>query len=324
MSVGGGVLLLVLLGHCVSGGYGSFFRGIIFSFHMPFFFVISGFTFKCSETKHQLAVKTNKAAKKLLLPAVVCFILRTFLINAYDWIAPGLLIHFEEAIKELFYCMFWVVDKRNIHSIGMVYFCVVLFFTRIFYDGIHLLFSKYKNVMCLCLSIFGVCITEFCILPFALDMSMAMIIFFSFGNWIWENKNGIKLTKMQMMRLFMLWTGLLFIVKLFTGTYFELALRRYPVFPLSFLCALSGSCFAMGVSKLLARCRLASILRWVGERSMVFFLIHYFDRLWNILYTWTDLWPVQFIFRLAEDLILLFAIEQIRQKAIERIRKETV
>lgn len=315
-------MLLVVLGHCIKGGfYNNAFRGVIFSFHMPFFFVISGFTFRCSETGNQLIVKTGRSARKLFLPAFVCYMLRTLLTDAYGWVASGIQMNPGEIIERSLHSMFWVVDMNNSLSIGMVYFCVVLFFTRLLYDGIHIS-VKNHYLICFFLGILGVCITKACILPFALDMSLAMLPFFCFGNWMQDNEMERKVTKRNVVLALLLWAGLYVLIALLTGTYFELAWRRYPIPPLSFLCALSGSCFVIEISKWLSPYRFINILGWIGERSMAFFLIHYFDSLWSALYTWTDWWPIQFIFRLTIDLFLLVFVDQIKKVVLDIVAKK--
>ena len=50
-------MLLVLLGHSV---YGTL-RGMIFSFHMPLFFILSCMTYRLSADTRQLGVQSKKA-----------------------------------------------------------------------------------------------------------------------------------------------------------------------------------------------------------------------------------------------------------------------
>ena len=53
-------MLLVILGHSV---YGSL-RGVIFSFHMPLFFIMSCLTYRMSVDMPQLVRKSKKADRK--------------------------------------------------------------------------------------------------------------------------------------------------------------------------------------------------------------------------------------------------------------------
>lgn len=60
-------ILLVIIGHTIN----SVLRGVIFSFHMPLFFMTSGMTYSFAVSKDDFYFKTRKATKKLLMPAII-------------------------------------------------------------------------------------------------------------------------------------------------------------------------------------------------------------------------------------------------------------
>ena len=71
----GGCFLLVIIGHTIQyGRINSLIRGLIFSFHMPLFFILSCVTYKYSESIDSFFKKTKKAAKHLLTPIVIIYI----------------------------------------------------------------------------------------------------------------------------------------------------------------------------------------------------------------------------------------------------------
>lgn len=74
----GSALLLVLLGHCTPNSeyFGINIRGIIFSFHMPLFFLLSGYTFHFSKNSEMAKNKALYGLRKLVLPAYVCYVVR--------------------------------------------------------------------------------------------------------------------------------------------------------------------------------------------------------------------------------------------------------
>lgn len=61
-------ILLVVLGHCLADGYA---KRLIYLFHMPFFFFISGYLFKDEATENVLKYIVKKI-KGLYLPFVAC------------------------------------------------------------------------------------------------------------------------------------------------------------------------------------------------------------------------------------------------------------
>lgn len=52
--VKGIAIILVIIGHSISI---SLVRGLIFSFHMPLFFILSSMTFKCSKDINEYKIK---------------------------------------------------------------------------------------------------------------------------------------------------------------------------------------------------------------------------------------------------------------------------
>ena len=58
--------------------YGSDIRNIIFSFHMPLFFLLSGYTYKMANTATDLYSHIRKGCRHLLLPCIIVSIIGIF------------------------------------------------------------------------------------------------------------------------------------------------------------------------------------------------------------------------------------------------------
>lgn len=71
-------IVLVVFGHFIFN-YNDAVRNFIYSFHMPLFFIISGFLFK----KRELSVTIKRVIKKFVIPTY-CFALLDVLICAYN------------------------------------------------------------------------------------------------------------------------------------------------------------------------------------------------------------------------------------------------
>lgn len=69
-------IILVIIGHTVK--YGSDIRNIIFSFHMPLFFLLSGYTYKMANTATDLYSHIRKGCRHLLLPCIIVSIIGIF------------------------------------------------------------------------------------------------------------------------------------------------------------------------------------------------------------------------------------------------------
>ena len=71
-------ILLVVVGHTVRRGNPvseDIVRGLIFSFHMPLFFVMSAITTRLSQDPYQLLKRTEKSFIRLIVPAISVYLL---------------------------------------------------------------------------------------------------------------------------------------------------------------------------------------------------------------------------------------------------------
>lgn len=74
-------ILTVIWSHTLS--FGSLPRNLIFCFHMPLFFILSGFTLKPAKDMKDLATRTKKDFLRLIVPVI----LATILVGYYpSWI----------------------------------------------------------------------------------------------------------------------------------------------------------------------------------------------------------------------------------------------
>ena len=71
-------ICLVIVGHTVTPWtpFGQHIvRAVIFSFHMPLFFTLSCITTKLSQNEEQFMRRAEKSFKRLIVPAIVMFLL---------------------------------------------------------------------------------------------------------------------------------------------------------------------------------------------------------------------------------------------------------
>lgn len=268
-------ILLVIVGHTV---YDPRIRGAIFSFHMPLFFMLSGAAGVGAEDLAQWRRQTRKGAEKLLLPAVVLFSLRLVLMELMD-IAP--LPSLREYGLALWYSS--GVNVGDAPAIGMVWFLVVLFFARCLMGLIQPRFRSWVWPVTLGFSAIGVWLGGQKWLPLSMDLVLAVMIFFPVGAQL------CRLEKKPVVSLILasaIWVAIR--VYLGSGTYMELAVRRYPAAPLSYLGAIAATaaicCISMGLVRLKWP---GKVMCFLGEHSMALLCVHYMDILWRA--PWYDL-----------------------------------
>ena len=162
-------ILLVIVGHVEE--LPSPIKSIIYSFHMPIFFLLSGYFFK----KESLSVATKKMFRSLIIPYFVvgvfmrlCQItINYFEGNPFDYID----------ILSLF-GVTWKFGKGvDLVSVGAIWFLVVLFWSKLYLQIV--LKSKYSLLLLVLLAncsiviklVFGV------ILPFGIQQALVCSLF---------------------------------------------------------------------------------------------------------------------------------------------------
>ena len=286
-------IILVILGHCLRAANSNaefVGRAIIFSFHMPLFFILSGMTTRNSENCMEFIEKVFRSAFKLLLPAVVLYFVRTLIDFFNNFGTVDLREYFLMRLRILFYASGVKVRAESgyIPALGMLWFLFSLFSGRVLVDGLQL-FLKNKKLIAVAvasLTIAGVAMGNRKWLPGSFDVTFAVLFFLWFGNCLKDIHFKRYLYRFIILAL-AIWGVTLLISLLGKGTYLELAARNYPLFPLCHITAAAGSLFTVGIGILLdANKTLSVLLAWLGRHSMTIYCVHAMD------YLWTKLWDI--------------------------------
>ena len=311
-------MLLVIFSHSVHG----VLRGVIFSFHMPLFFILSSTTYRCSENLAQWGVKTKKAAVHLLKPVLILFLmvgiaeaLSLFLrgyaeaINADFLWGKILTLVFASGARFTF-------NGMQIDRLGIPWFLVVLFLGRSLYDLIQLrIKGTWLTVACIVLTMIGIAIGQSQWLPFSLDIALAIMMFLHLG----QKSKMVDLqhgTAKKMIVAMIIWCVLVVATYILGDRYLELAVRRYPLFPISYVAAVAGTAALSAFSSLLVQFgnKFLSPLLFCGKNSLVLLCVHTMDFLWESAYTCVDNLIVTAMLRIILDLSVFFAIMFISNK----------
>lgn len=285
-------LLLTIIGHSLSNSIkGCILRGIIFSFHMPLFFILSCMTFKYSRTIDEFKKNTVRAAKHLLIPVIIKFFIG-LLMNCYQnpllisdidfWKSKLYTLIYSSGGAEIFF------NDTKVNLIGMLWFLVALFFGRTIFDYLHLKINDNGILMIFSgiIGMIGVLWGKVQIMPFSLDIALAVMPFFYFG---YRLKN-LNIT-INPFRKMIIWGGIWIITLYITfpiasnSTYLELADRRYTLFPLCYLTAIAGTMCVCQFSVIC--CRLRKIILpmlYLGKNSLYMLFIHALDSQWSQLW----------------------------------------
>lgn len=264
ISKGIGVFLLVL-GHMPSLPYGI--QNWIYSFHMPLFFALSGYTYCC---KGSLRKEIGKSFKNLIIP----YIIYSIVFFGIDLMLFGT----EHTIVK--------DDISNIisgqGSFGVIWFLLSMFWVRLMYSiSEKMLNEKVRAVVitiCVCT---GYLISKYTDLDlYKIITSMVAIGFFYVGvllkkHKIIEHIYNSKKRIICIIGLFILSIGLSYLNLKIYGLRIELSGARYNFLPLTFICAISGLMAIMCCT-----CRfsdstnfIVSVVKHIGKYSLWYFAL---------------------------------------------------
>lgn len=311
-------ILLVIVGHTIRNFY---IRSIIFSFHMPIFFILSGYTFRPSKNIKDFLRKTKNSFKGLIIPAYCIWIIRLILYYAVN--------HIKYSASEIFYSALYASGVQintngiAIPAFGMIWFLVVLFWIRVLYDIIHLLIrnEKIRIIVIFIISELGIIIGKKQFLYFSFDIALAVLIIFFTGYIINTKKiliSGKWLSDKIIFVSFFIWTGLLGLCFIH-HTHFEIASRDYPFNFSSIIMAIAGSLVFISVCIWLSSLKgffdpITQLISTVGRFSLIMFAVHAFDNVW---YPYIRVIPniiLVLFLRLGIDLILFFLTLKVLKK----------
>ena len=319
-------ILLVIIGHSVS----DIERAIIFSFHMPLFFILSSVTARVSTNSDEFLKNTGKAFRHLVLTALAIYFLREIVLAVMDCIQNSssfldtIIYRGSISINTLVYSSgaMGEVNGASIWALGIPWFLIALFFGRTLFDYLHMRLSKkaFCSVIVLC-SILGVILGYVQWLPFSFDIALAIQPFFLFGLWlkrfVWE-KRAIPTLLISLM----VW-GLLFTVTwLYSGSHLELAPRNYTLFPLCFVCAIAGTMSISSLSWFISKVNYVNEpIKYIGKHSLILLWIHCYDGAFENVYNVTDTPLVNGLIRTGIDLVVFVFVMLAREEIRTPIKK---
>lgn len=164
-------IILMIMGHI---GFGDVFDYWIHAFHMPMFYLISGFLYRKSDLSFKGFIK--KKARSLLLPYIVFAIFHLAI-----WYI--LLFVFKKDITLQPLINIFTFNTENMPISGALWFLTSLFFV----DTIYFMIDMFGNKKCrymivIIFSLLGCIIPLYFRLPWALDTSLMAIGLYAVGS----------------------------------------------------------------------------------------------------------------------------------------------
>ena len=186
-------MLCVIIGHMV--GYENL-DILIFSFHMPLFFLIAGYFQK----KEKVIVFAKKKTRSLLVPYAFTCVCVIFLTQINNF--AKIVLHREDAISARYLLVEWIKasllgsgsrkDFLWIKSdivIGAIWFLLSLFFAQII---VNLLIDKKSGLVCIVLiAVAGIVSSKFFWMPLSIQAGAAASVYVAVG-YVYRNGRILK------------------------------------------------------------------------------------------------------------------------------------
>jgi fucose 4-O-acetylase-like acetyltransferase len=275
-------ILLVALAHADVSLFSPYLHRLIYSFHMPLFFFLSGYFFN-PNTPFWAVVKKrfNTVLKPYLVTILLIYIVSLSFTNmrfatvfgriAKSLYATGYYIDWVQLwflpslfVTSLFAFLFFRIVLIRINNryirwlVLLAVLAVAINFLDIFYPfSISLLGKKYD--------LYG--------LPFSLDLVLLSGFFYILGNEIRQASS--EKTFGNLWLLFSTGVALILMTLLFTHRV-DFNTRLFESFPINTIEAILGILFTLAVSKQidLRTTRLASALNYIGQASLFILIFH--------------------------------------------------
>lgn len=264
------------------------FITFIFSWHLPLFFLLAGYTFRVKPTTEMI----KGSFMRLLIPYfVVCLFISLRLVISMGW----------SVFPQNIIAAFWgrALSSRDIfivnslQGVGSIWFLPAMFWCRVVYNWIARF--RYKLIISFVVAIFSTFVyLQHIALPLTFLEGLSALTFFAIGHFAHENEQRIVNYKYYLIPI-----GIVCWLFQLTHPLISMAECHYVCYPIDVL----GACFAtwtvVQFSKFVQRIPIVSIVfLWIGINSLLLLCVHNVE-CHAISYT---------RFGIAQDSFLLFVI----------------
>lgn len=310
-------IILMVIGHEVKNIY---IYAFIFSFHMPLFFILSGYTSSKVDSWNKFFQKQWRSLKRVLLLAI----LMVFLLGFENLIFIPT-FSFSDFWHNVLLGSFWGSNNPmlGIVGVGVMWFLFVFFWAKFCYELLQILLpSFYTGLFLFVLSgiIMAWCQNFTHFLPQTLDIVPVAALFMWIGTLIKEKvdiNNLSILDKTVFLILIFIWIAS-FICKI----HIEMSIRHYPGLFLSVIEAIGGTIVICIFSKWISKSILSGTLQIIGKHTLAVMCIHHLDLYWVTWSSYMESQLVAVILRLCLDFLILAMFIYVRRWVIERKKME--
>lgn len=264
-------------------------RSVIFSFHMPLFFILSGFTTRLATDWKTLLKRLKKNFIYLIIPTFVVLAIFTLTDTLSKGDITGFFPNFGFWLHEFF------IEKYpyGFYTASAVWFLVALFWAKLVMDLVNITFKTEKNgIIFILLGILGVCMGVFEFRPPAfLDLGFVGVFFMYIGMLWRKYEDFIKKYTLPIALV----AGFYWFAHVMRGDFIEMWTRFYAGYEVAFLTAIAGTFLVCQFAMMLEESaknagkigkKAMSFLVELGKNTMLLYMVHcldtaFFEQIWD-------------------------------------------
>lgn len=254
-------------------GWGSVIHTYIQSFHMPLFFIVSGYLWH----EKPLTICVKKRIQKLLVPYILYGLF--YLIPWKLWNQFGLV--YSDYRESILAVLFFPNNNVGMSMVSPLWFLICMFWTDILYSLVNKIVNR-KWIKCIVIAIIAIIGTFFSsldlsMLPLSIEPVATALVFYFVGDCLKERSELVNLTLRN--------TSLLFIVSVvfvFCNNCIDMRSARYHIVPLYFLNGILGTVIYWNIANYISmmKGKVAEIIKgtlmYLSINSIVFLAMNRF------------------------------------------------
>ena len=297
---------------------------LVYSFHMPLFFILSGYTARRPKDLRSYGRHILKSFIRLMLPSIGVLV---FIACMEYWRKMGGLVlpvpwH---RISGCFYRFYWGCAwgwSGGVPSVGMLWFFITMFWSKLIWEGIGLLFPKGDYALCFLLAVAGILYGPDHFIPQNLDIACAVLVYYSIGE-LWA-KADRELDYQRFKPLLFFAAAAFWMHAMDDWDYVELAVKSYPGFITGILASICASYLFCALGEELSkRETLKKFFSFFGRHTLLIVYIHHCDSLLENIWR-KDLWIQSFFIRLLIVIslsLLIILIQELIKRCVGHIKR---
>ena len=259
-------IVLMIWDHCFGWGKDVFIHSVIQSFHMPLFFIVSGYLWKKPEMKNYIFHKT----RTILIPHLNFAII-------YSMVFIGLFAlgkYTGGGTAKSILALFAFSTRFDLTMFASpIWFLQALFLTNVVFTFLNERFEKCYAYIIIAMAVIGIIYSETCefMLPFALEPFSTGILFFYIGHRL-RNRDWIRVKKIWLLiPLIFIW-----LLMVYSNGCVDMRSARYYNPVLYIANAMLGTIIFWNISCLIRSWRISDVLRHFSVYSITYLCVHYF------------------------------------------------